>query len=54
VRDYVDERIGNPEGETFVGRWVNAPDRDAHAGRYYALYATIQLIASVALTGQRR
>lgn len=34
----------------FVGRWVNAPDRDAHAGRYYALYATIQLIASVALT----
>lgn len=34
----------------FVGRWVNAADRDAHAGRYYALYATIQLIASVALT----
>ncbi|GAA5884595.1 hypothetical protein JCM3774_004798 [Rhodotorula dairenensis] len=34
----------------YVGRWVNAPDRDSHAGRYYALYATIQVIASVALT----
>ncbi|GAA5982504.1 hypothetical protein JCM10908_006676 [Rhodotorula pacifica] len=34
----------------YVGRWVNAPDRDAHAGRYFTLYATIQMIASVALT----
>ncbi|GJN94069.1 hypothetical protein Rhopal_007133-T1 [Rhodotorula paludigena] len=34
----------------FIGRWVNAPDRDSHAGRYFGLYATIQLVASVSLT----
>ncbi|BGP51975.1 hypothetical protein JCM10450v2_007935 [Rhodotorula kratochvilovae] len=36
----------------FIGRWVNAPDANTHAGRYFGLYATIQLIASVALTIQ--
>ncbi|GAA6051563.1 hypothetical protein JCM3770_003474 [Rhodotorula araucariae] len=36
----------------FIGRWVNAPDANSHAGRYFALYASIQLIASVALTIQ--
>ncbi|GAA6017471.1 hypothetical protein JCM10207_008238 [Rhodosporidiobolus poonsookiae] len=34
----------------FVGRWVNAPDRSSHAGRYFAVYAGIQIIASVSLT----
>ncbi|GAA5895640.1 hypothetical protein JCM8208_005288 [Rhodotorula glutinis] len=36
----------------FVGRWVNAPDASSHAGRYFGLYAGIQLVASVALTIQ--
>lgn len=36
----------------FVGRWVNAPDANSHAARYFGLYAGIQLIASATLTIQ--
>ena len=36
----------------FVGRWVNAPDANSHAARYFGLYAGIQLVASATLTIQ--
>ncbi|GAA5842760.1 hypothetical protein JCM9279_003979 [Rhodotorula babjevae] len=36
----------------FVGRWVNAPDANSHAPRYFGLYAGIQLVASITLTIQ--